>query len=170
MLKKLIRNLSLSHLSRPFDLLPLRGVGCEVGVNAGAHAVAMLGAHPGITRLFLVDPYLEYHQEKNLAGARRKAHGRLLNHPRATFLEMPCAKAGKHLPQLDFAYIDGDHSYEGVKTDISTIWPLIKNGGIMGGHDFHGTWPGTIRAVINFAAAKGLALNVESPDWWIVKI
>jgi len=169
MIKSLIRKLSLSHLSRPFDLLPLHGVGCEVGVNAGAHAVAMLKEHPAITHLFLVDPYLEYHQEKDLAGARRMAHKRLAKNPRATFIELPCVAAGEKLPRLDFAYIDGDHSYEGVRTDIATIWPLIKKGGIMGGHDFHGTWPGTIRAVINFEAANGLALNVESPDWWIKK-
>ena len=154
---------------RPFDELPLHGIGCEVGVNAGAHACRMLRLHPKIELLYLCDPYLEYHQERDLAGARRKAHGRLANHPKTMFLERKCEDAGPALPMLDFCYIDGDHSYAGVYSDIRTIWPKMKSGGIMGGHDFHHTWPGVIKAVTEFTALNAIALHVETPDWWVIK-
>lgn len=36
---------------------------------------------------------------------------------------------------IDFAFIDGDHSYEGVKADFLNYGPLIRPGGIIGFHD-----------------------------------
>ena len=38
--------------------------------------------------------------------------------------------------QFDFVYIDGLHTYEGVKTDIINYLPLVKTGGVIGGHDY----------------------------------
>jgi len=37
--------------------------------------------------------------------------------------------------QLDFLYIDGDHSYEGVKKDFEMYSPLVRKGGIIAFHD-----------------------------------
>ncbi|MGC8981860.1 MAG: class I SAM-dependent methyltransferase [Minisyncoccia bacterium] len=37
--------------------------------------------------------------------------------------------------QLDFLFIDGDHSYEGVKKDFEMYSPLVKKGGIIAFHD-----------------------------------
>jgi cephalosporin hydroxylase len=37
--------------------------------------------------------------------------------------------------QLDFLFIDGDHSYEGVKKDFEMYSPLIRKGGIIAFHD-----------------------------------
>jgi predicted O-methyltransferase YrrM len=36
----------------------------------------------------------------------------------------------------DFVYIDGLHTYDGVKTDIQNYLPLVKSGGVIGGHDY----------------------------------
>ena len=46
---------------------------------------------------------------------------------------------------LDFVYIDGDHTYNGVLADILAWRPKIKPDGVMGGDDFD--HPGVIRAV-----------------------
>jgi len=37
--------------------------------------------------------------------------------------------------QLDFLFIDGDHSYEGVKADFETFAPFVKPGGLVAFHD-----------------------------------
>jgi predicted O-methyltransferase YrrM len=37
--------------------------------------------------------------------------------------------------QLDFLFIDGDHSYEGVKKDFEMYSPFVKKGGIIAFHD-----------------------------------
>ncbi len=38
--------------------------------------------------------------------------------------------------KYDFVYIDGLHTYEGVKSDIQNYLPLVKKGGVIGGHDY----------------------------------
>jgi predicted O-methyltransferase YrrM len=48
---------------------------------------------------------------------------------------------------FDFIYIDGIHTYEQVKIDIDNYLPLLKQGGIIGGHDYGPHWPGVNKAV-----------------------
>lgn len=42
---------------------------------------------------------------------------------------------------VDFAFIDGDHSYEGVARDWDRWKGLVRPGGIIA---FHDTWPGSV--------------------------
>jgi hypothetical protein len=46
-------------------------------------------------------------------------------------------------------------------------------GGIIGGHDFYNGFQrdhdGVVRAVTEFAVRNQLNLQVELPDWWVVK-
>jgi predicted O-methyltransferase YrrM len=37
--------------------------------------------------------------------------------------------------KLDFLFIDGDHSYKGVKKDFEMYSPLVRKGGIIAFHD-----------------------------------
>jgi len=37
--------------------------------------------------------------------------------------------------EIDFLFIDGDHTYEGVKQDFETFSPLVKKGGLVAFHD-----------------------------------
>lgn len=37
--------------------------------------------------------------------------------------------------QIDFLFIDGNHSYQGVKTDFEMYGPLVRKGGIIAFHD-----------------------------------
>jgi len=39
--------------------------------------------------------------------------------------------------KLDFLFIDGDHSYDGVKKDFEMYSPLVRPGGIIAFHDIH---------------------------------
>jgi predicted O-methyltransferase YrrM len=48
--------------------------------------------------------------------------------------------------QIDFLFIDADHSYEGVKRDFELYSPLVREGGIVAFHDVAGdAWPGVVR-------------------------
>jgi predicted O-methyltransferase YrrM len=51
----------------------------------------------------------------------------------------------------DFLFIDGDHSYEGVKADFDRYAPLVKPGGFIGFHD-----------IINY---EGVPENNVEPFW-----
>jgi len=49
--------------------------------------------------------------------------------------------------ELDMVFIDGDHTYKGVKEDIATWLPKVKKGGVICGHDYTSGWDGVIKAV-----------------------
>jgi len=78
-------------------------------------------------------------------------------------------KADNH---FDMIYIDGDHSYEGVKRDIRTAFLKIKNGGWIMGHDYemnmkkaHRSYNfGTKAAVDEFCKANGQTIFAKALD------
>jgi len=48
------------------------------------------------------------------------------------------AKFALHGGMLDFLFIDGDHTYEGVKHDFEMYSPLVRKGGLVAFHDICG--------------------------------
>jgi len=48
---------------------------------------------------------------------------------------------------VDMAFIDADHTEDGVSRDILAWLPKIGSGGILSGHDYHGNFPGVPAAV-----------------------
>jgi len=68
---------------------------------------------------------------------------------------------------FDFVYIDGLHSYEGVKHDIH-IWKWkIKEGGFIGGHDYSmKKFPGVVQAVNEYKMPD----MTFSDTSWIIKL
>ncbi len=68
---------------------------------------------------------------------------------------------------VDFCFVDASHVAEDVKRDIEAWWPKIKQGGVLGGHDY--SW-GSVRGVTNdFAKIHGLNLVVSGNCWKIIK-
>ena len=70
---------------------------------------------------------------------------------------------------MDAVFIDGDHSYDGVRADIEAWWPVVRPGGWLGGDDYRHTdtrfdFTGIDRAVEEFAARVGLPVEVEAED------
>jgi len=54
-----------------------------------------------------------------------------------------------------FLFIDGDHSYEGVRNDLEKFAPLVANGGLVVFHDYHNpSWPEVTRAVDELAMGR----------------
>jgi hypothetical protein len=48
---------------------------------------------------------------------------------------------------VDFCFIDGAHDYQSVKEDIATWYPKVRSGGLIGGDDYRGEYPGVDLAV-----------------------
>jgi predicted O-methyltransferase YrrM len=49
--------------------------------------------------------------------------------------EFIMSRVKRIVKKVDFLFIDGDHTYEGVKTDFSNYLPLVRRGGIIAFHD-----------------------------------
>ncbi len=119
---------------------PLRAVtprlGVEVGTHRGKNAASMLARMPNL-HLSMVDPYdgkpnespffTEALAETVFATDRRKF----------VFEWSPDAARGFADHSLDFAFIDGDHSYPCALADFFAWWPKVKDGGWLFGHDFN---------------------------------
>lgn len=68
---------------------------------------------------------------------------------------------------IDFIYIDGRHDYESVKRDLELYLPKLKNGGIIGGHDYNKNhWPEVCKAVNEVV---GEPYKIFKDSSWIYK-
>jgi predicted O-methyltransferase YrrM len=49
--------------------------------------------------------------------------------------------------KVDFIYIDGLHTYEQIKKDITNYQPLLKPNCLIGGHDYYTNWSGVVNGI-----------------------
>ena len=68
---------------------------------------------------------------------------------------------------LDFVFIDGDHSYEGVRRDIRAWMPKVKPGGWLMGHDYGNKPDGGVKRAVD-ALKKKVVLDADHV--WMVKL
>lgn len=69
---------------------------------------------------------------------------------------------------LDLVFIDAAHDYESVKADIKRWYPLVKNGGVLAGHDFNHKWPGVQRAIAESFDLMQIGVGPDSV-WFVLK-
>jgi hypothetical protein len=68
---------------------------------------------------------------------------------------------------FDFVYIDGLHTYDQVKKDISNYKHIIKEGGFVGGHDYQSGWVGVVKAVDEILSKPD---KIFSDSSWVKRI
>lgn len=68
--------------------------------------------------------------------------------------------------KLDFVFIDAGHTKEELKEDIKNWLPLIREGGIISGHDYYheNAWPG-VKAAVN-ELLPGFKVVPNTSIWW----
>lgn len=129
-----------------FKRLPANSIGVEIGVLRGELATQIL-ALP-VAHLYLVDPWIRQakevygdppdgDQEQNYRDTIHNTQMTGQNRGRVTvFRELSTVAALRHMPPLDFVYIDANHSYANVMEDLLAWSRKIKPGGCLMGHDF----------------------------------
>lgn len=82
-------------------------------------------------------------------------------------LKMTMQEALELLPELDVIYIDGNHAYEYVVSDIKLSLQKIKKSGIICGHDYNDVSAGVVCAVNEMF---GKPDKIFSDSSWMVKL
>lgn len=123
------------------------GAVAEIGVFRGRFAEQILRACPGIATYHMVDPWrtLEDWNKPNnrpqgefeaiFAEAKARtafAADRIRIHRERTIDVHPQFEDAS----LDLLYVDGDHTLRGVAIDLMTMFPKVREGGVIGGDDF----------------------------------
>ncbi len=169
-------------LIREFVRLPRRGV--EVGVWRGHTSLALLESFPRL-RLYCVDPWDRGGDQSTMGDdaarlpAAREEFYRLTEPyaDRRFPIEMTSDKSARLLADgfLDFAFIDGCHSYEAVAADVRAWWPKLRRGGLICGHDYGGRGDrsgrfGVKKAVDEWAEELGVIIGTRPGLlWWTRK-
>jgi hypothetical protein len=180
------------HAQVVFELLRsaegpmLKGV--EVGVFHGVTAANLLALMPDL-ELYGVDPWAPYPADTEQS---RPDHVQQLGDTKTLYWGLPIAlrhlavNASRWHPirlpsvnaarcfddgELDFVFIDGEHSYEAVKADIEAWWPKIRTGGVLVGHDYDPErFPGVCRAVDEFAESNQAGIIRPGHSVWAITI
>jgi hypothetical protein len=144
-----------------FGKTVLKGV--EIGVSVADNALSIL-KELAVAKLCLIDPY-ETHPEEFEVACKK-----LARFPQVVFVSKTSEEAAKELQTeqpFDFIYIDGDHSYEAVQKDLQLYYPLVKEKGLIGGHDYTPYLPSVVEAVNDYARKAKVELHINFPDWWV---
>jgi Methyltransferase domain len=150
--------------------------GVEIGVSRGHSALALLEHKVGF--LWLVDPWCDHEgylegEGQNWSEVFLEAMKRLAHIPcRYSVIRTWSAEAAQWIPDnLDFVWIDGNHRYEWVKSDMELYWPKLKEGGILCGHDYCNVPPTceVKKAVDQFCDPNNVSLFPDSSCWMIRK-
>lgn len=168
----------------------VRGIRCpvvaEIGVATGNLSKYLLRNHKSLT-LYMVDSWLpgtdqpDHYRNTRDTNAhvpadkqedrKSAAYAVVQKHKkRARIIKMDSVAAAETFPAgaLDLAFIDADHSYEGIKADIEAWRGKVAPGGWLGGHDYANTDPrfafGVTRAVDEMFESIELGANFT---WWV---
>jgi len=146
--------------------------GVEIGVASGENSMSIL-RELTMSKLFLVDPYIPFEDalgHGDYSADREIAHRKLAAYQQVVWIEKTSESAVSLFEEgtVDFVYIDGDHSYKSVKQDIQLYYPIVKKGGLIGGHDYTPYYATVMNAVDEFAGESRIELHTVFPDWWFV--
>lgn len=149
---------------------------CEIGVFTAEFANQLLSLQP--KRLFLVDPFVGVVSSGDADGNNVKEFylpavyinlaQQVAKLPHVTLLRGFSHELLPLFPEkcFDVVYIDGDHSYTGVKRDLRIAWNLVKDGGFICGHDYETNLEKT-KNVYDFGVKKAVDEFCKERDLYI---
>lgn len=135
-----VRNFTRVDLAKLFAELGFTK-GAEVGVADGQYSLILCQNIPNLA-LSCIDPWIVYEGNKfahdNQERMLEIAHERLDPYG-ATFIREMSMDAVREFKEgsLDFVYIDGNHHFDYVMSDIIWWSKVVRPGGIVAGHDYY---------------------------------
>jgi hypothetical protein len=156
--------------SKLLQFLPKNSVGAELGVYLGEFSQELLEVVQP-KRLYLIDVWdfieLSYRDKlmrnhKSQYNNYRTVLKKFFNTPEVFMIREKTDIISEIFPKeyFDWVYIDADHSYEGCLRDLTNCDQLVKEDGLILGHDYDAvSFPGVIKAVNEFVNAQGYFLT-----------
>jgi hypothetical protein len=168
----------------------------EIGVDKGQFSHCLLSKSK-LKKFYGIDPWIndfgsDYRPgffDPNGENRMQEATDRLSEFgDRVELVKNYSAIAAPYFPNdsIDFVYIDGDHSFEGIYTDLYNWVSKVRIGGIVAGHDykdgpnsgikdyFGEQLPYRIKSIVDdFCRKYGFKLNAVGPrvpSWWFVRV
>lgn len=152
--------------------------GVELGVWYGNNSAYLLQNCDNIKMLLGVDPYLPYQDWNRYIGQdlvdaakdAAKFHYGFFPDRSRLFVGTSTQAAAAIEEELDFIFIDGDHSYERVYEDLNLWYNKVGSGGLFSGHDF--SLPGVNKAILRFRQErkiKGFFKVIPNDVWYWYK-
>lgn len=137
----LIPNFKRVELAKLFGELKFK-TGAEVGVERGIYSEQLCQGDPGV-KLYCIDPWeiysecSEYNNQHRLDEYYNQAKIRLAPY-KCEFIKKYSLDAVKDFSpdSLDFVYIDANHRFDYVMSDIIQWSKIVKPDGIVSGHDY----------------------------------
>lgn len=122
----------------------------EVGVYKGDFASKLLEECDSIEKYYMIDPWRHLDNWNKPANKNDDVFEQFLSETKSktdfaaekrVILRGKTTEVVKEIPdgELDFAYIDGDHTLKGIAIDLIRVFPKIRVGGWIGGDDFSRT-------------------------------
>lgn len=153
----------------------------EVGVYMGANAAHVID-NLQCDKTWLIDTWGEngffvsemvtLEDGNRIYAEVQKAFKPEIDQNKVEIIRMDHREAASLIPNnLDLVYIDANHEYEEVKTDLEVWYPKVREGGIFSGDDYH-YYDGVVKAVDEFVNSHpGMILHVgaSKTQWWVVK-
>jgi predicted O-methyltransferase YrrM len=162
--------------------IPQNGKFIEIGVYRGRSACFLAELRPDV-EFTLIDPFVDDNPYANFFNHERMTGDESIRRiktliARCVVIKSTSQLAASRLPReaYDAVFIDGDHEYGPVLTDLINYTPKVKKGGIVAGHDYFLDHPGVVKAV-NEHFNKDRHVNLSMPDyshvgnpvWWVRK-
>ena len=118
----------------------------EVGVQRGMFAAAMLSECPSLKRYYMIDPWRHLDSWNKPSNRAQDVHEQFYDETlrntelfasKRVILRGTTTEVIDQIEdgELDFAYIDGDHTLRGITIDLARVWPKVREGGFIGGDD-----------------------------------
>lgn len=119
----------------------------ELGVYRGDFASQLLEECDSIEKYYMIDPWRQLDNWNKPSNKNDNIFEQFLSETksktdfaaeRRIILRGKTTEVIEKIPngELDFAYIDGDHTLKGISIDLIRLFPKIKVGGWIGGDDF----------------------------------
>jgi predicted O-methyltransferase YrrM len=112
--------------------------GVEIGVYEGRFSKLLLLRCATLEKLYSIDPWLDANGKFD-SEICNKATDRLDQFGPRSHIHIGKSPEAAELfddGEMDFVFIDGDHSYEATLADIEAWVPKVRPGGIICGHDY----------------------------------